>query len=69
MELPPCPICNEGKLLPLSDEHEPFSLWVCSQPGCSYAISKDSTGDTFYKGVAAKKEKEKGDKRWTEYEF
>jgi hypothetical protein len=69
MELPPCPLCKEGRLLPLSDEHEPFALWICSAPNCAYAISKDPTGDTFYKGVASTQEKEKGAKKWTEYGF
>ena len=27
MELPPCPLCKEGLLLPLSDDNEPFALW------------------------------------------
>jgi hypothetical protein len=69
MEFPPCPICKAGRLLPLSDDHAPFALWICSLPGCAYAISKDPTGDTYYKGTAACQDKEKGEKRWTEYEF
>jgi hypothetical protein len=69
MELPLCPVCKEGHLLPLSDVHEPFSLWICSAPSCAYAISKDPTGDTYYKGTASFGEKDKGAKKWTEYQF
>ena len=69
MELPPCPICKEGRLLPLSNANEPFSLWICSTPACAYAISKNATGDTYYKGVAAVEVKEKDGKHWTEYSF
>jgi hypothetical protein len=69
MELPPCPLCKEGRLLPLSETNEPFSIWICSAPGCAYAISKDPTGDTYYKGTASSQEKVKGDKKWAEYQF
>jgi hypothetical protein len=69
MELPLCPLCKEGRLLPLSDDHEPFSLWICSTPRCAYAISKHPAGDTYYKGVASAQEKERGGKKWTEYGF
>ena len=69
MELPPCPLCKEGRLLPLSDDNEPFALWICSDPKCAYAISKHVAGDTYYKGVASAEEKEKDGKRWTEYGF
>jgi hypothetical protein len=69
MELPPCPLCKEGHLLPLSDADRPYSLWICSAPNCTYAISKNVAGDTYYKGVASAEEKEKGYKQWTEYNF
>jgi hypothetical protein len=69
MELPSCPFCKEGNLLPLLDANEPFALWVCSAPGCAYAISMDTTGDTYFKGVAATEEKERSGKRWIEYSF
>ena len=69
MDFPSCPVCGTGRLLPLSDENEPFALWICSAPNCAYSVSKDATGDTYYKGQAAAAEKEKNGKRWTEYEF
>jgi hypothetical protein len=69
MELPPCPVCKEGRLLPLSDEHEPFALWICTTPSCAYAISKDVAGDVYYKGIASSQDKEKAGKKWTEYGF
>jgi hypothetical protein len=69
MELPPCPLCKERRLLPLSDANEPFALWICSAPNCAYAISKDPAGDTYYKGVATTEEKERGRKKWIEYGF
>jgi hypothetical protein len=69
MELPPCPLCGQGHLLPLSEPDNPFSLWVCSAPSCAYAVSKDAAGDVYYKGVAASEAKQKGDKEWTEFRF
>jgi hypothetical protein len=69
MELPSCPLCNEGKLLPLSDANAPYALWACSAPNCAYAISKNMSGYTFYKGVAKTEQKQKGMKTWVEYEF
>jgi hypothetical protein len=69
MELPTCPLCNEGKLLPLSDSDAPYALWACSAPNCAYAISKNMAGYTFYKGVAKTEQKQKGMKTWVEYEF
>ena len=69
MDPPPCPLCKEGHLLPLSDQNEPYALWVCSTPNCAYAISKHPAGDTYYKGVASAKDKENAGKKWTEYGF
>ena len=69
MEFPPCPVCAEGRLLPFSDDKRPFSFWVCSAPACGYAIGRNLTEQTYYKGTAAAQEKEKGDKRWTQYDF
>jgi hypothetical protein len=69
MELPTCPLCNEGKLLPLSDANAPYALWACSAPNCAYAISKNMSGYTFYKGVAKTEQKQKAMKTWIEFEF
>ena len=69
MELPTCPLCNEGKLLPLSDANAPYALWACSAPNCAYAVSKNIAGYTYYKGVAKTEQKQKGAKTWIEYEF
>jgi hypothetical protein len=69
MELPTCPLCNEGKLLPLSDSNAPYALWICSAPNCAYALSKNIAGYTYYKGVATTEQKQKGAKTWIEYEF
>jgi hypothetical protein len=62
-------MCKEGLLVPLSDDYETYSLWICNMPQCAYAISKDAAGDTYYKGVAAAEPKKKGDKEWTEFRF
>ncbi len=69
MDFPTCPLCNEAKMLPLSDANEPFALWICSAPNCAYAISKNIAGDTYYKGVASTEQKQKGTKTWIEYGF
>lgn len=69
MELPPCPLCKEGHLLPFSDEHKPFAFWICSVPSCSYSIGRNMTAETYYKGTATAEEKEKGSKKWIEFNF
>ncbi|HJQ78955.1 MAG TPA: hypothetical protein VJ828_03325 [Lacipirellulaceae bacterium] len=69
MELPTCPLCNEGKLLPLSDSNAPYALWICNTPNCAYALSKNLAGYTYYKGVAKTEQKQKDSKTWIEYEF
>ncbi len=69
MEFPPCPVCKEGRLLPFSDEKTPFAFWVCSTPSCGYSIGRNLTEQTYYKGTAAPQEKEKGGKKWTQYDF
>ena len=69
MELPPCPVCGEGHLLPFSDEKKPFAFWVCSLPHCAYSVSRNLTEQTYYKGTAASQEKEKGSKKWIQYDF
>ena len=69
MELPTCPMCKEGRLLPLSDAHEPYALWICSAANCAYSISKTASGHTYYKGFAAAEAREKGNKKWTQFEF
>jgi hypothetical protein len=69
MELPPCPVCNDGRLLPLSNSDTAYACWICTMPECAYVISRNSAGERFYKGTAAVKDKEKGDKRWVEFQF
>ncbi len=69
MELPPCPVCKDGRLLPFSDEKTPFAFWICSLPSCAYTLGRNLTATTYYKGSAALHEKEKGDKKWIECEF
>jgi len=69
MEMPPCPVCKEGRLLPFSDEKKPFAFWICSLPSCSYAMSRNLTAETYYKGAAASEVKEKGSKNWIEFRF
>jgi hypothetical protein len=69
MELPPCPVCKDGCLLPFSDEKKPFAFWVCSLPNCGYSIGRNLTAETYYKGTATAQAKEKGQKKWTEYKF
>jgi hypothetical protein len=69
VELPPCPLCKNGHMLPLSAMHNPFSSWICSAPNCAYVISRDPAGATYYKGIASTQDKEKGGKTWTEYQF
>lgn len=69
MELPSCPVCTHGRLLPISEEKQPYAYWVCSQPDCGYTIGRNMTAEYFYKGTATSQEKEKNGKRWKEYEF
>ena len=69
MELPPCPTCHEGCLLPLSSSDTAFDFWVCSSPGCAYVVSSSIVSVTYYKGSAVRTEKVKGDKKWTEFSF
>ena len=70
MQLPNCPACKgAGHLLPFSEEKKPYAYWVCSQPDCGYTIGRNMTAEYFYKGMAACEKKEKGDKKWKEFEF
>jgi hypothetical protein len=69
MEFPSCPVCSEGRLLPFSDEKKPFAFWVCSAPSCGYSVGRSRTSETYYKGTAARQEKEKDGKKWTQYDF
>ena len=66
---PPCPVCSGegrgGSLLPLAG----MTFWACSDPSCTYMISTASTGVTLYKGHAKTQMKERGGKRWVEFEF
>ena len=62
---PPCPSCAEGYLLPLGMA----AFWVCSTPGCTYTISAQGSSATYYKGHAVAETKEKGQKRWVEFNF
>jgi hypothetical protein len=68
MQLPTCPLCAKGPLVPLSESERPFAIWVCSQPGCSYAIS-NSTHTYFYKGNAGQEMKQKEKKEYVQYDF
>ena len=47
MELPVCPVCSSGKLLPFLGDYQ---AWICSKPTCAYAISLNEDL-TFYKGA------------------
>ncbi|HEX6984438.1 MAG TPA: hypothetical protein VF170_03635 [Planctomycetaceae bacterium] len=69
MELPTCPVCKEGRLLPFSDEKKPYSFWVCCGHACGYTIGRNMVEETFYKGIAATEAVEKGAKRWVKYTF
>jgi hypothetical protein len=69
MDFPLCPACQKGHLLPLSSGEEAFSIWVCSRQACPYVVSGSGIAVTFYKGSAVQQEKDKGDKKWTEFSF
>ena len=69
MTLPQCPTCGTGQLLPISYGSQTFSYWVCSAPSCGYAISGNQTAVKFFKGKALQEERDKGEKKWTEFEF
>ena len=69
MNFPPCPVCKDGCLLPFSDERKPFAFWVCSAASCAYTIGRNMTEETYYKGTAAPQEKEKGGKKWIQFDF
>jgi hypothetical protein len=69
MQFPACPVCNQGHMLPFSDEHKPFAFWICSMSDCGYSIGRNMTSETYYKGTAASEDKSSGQKKWTEYNF
>ena len=69
MDLPPCPVCRSGRLLPLSTLHYPLAYWVCSTPDCTYVVSGSAGAVTFHKGHALVEEKAKGDKEWVQFNF
>lgn len=45
MELPKCPKCSKGLLLPLSDYGDvapvKFKVWACSDVKCGYGVRID----------------------------
>jgi hypothetical protein len=69
MELPHCPVCQNGHLLPMSAGEAAFQFWVCSSPTCAYVISGSLAPVTYYKVSAVHQQKDKGDKKWTEFKF
>jgi hypothetical protein len=69
MELPACPMCREGRLLPFSEDKQPYAFWVCSGHACGYTIGRNTLEQVFFKGVAASETVEKGAKRWVKYAF
>ena len=62
---PPCPSCGDGYLLPLGMA----AFWVCSAAGRTDTISAQGSSATYYKGHAVAETKEKGQKRWVEFNF
>jgi hypothetical protein len=69
MELPTCPVCGDGRLVPFSNDDVAYAYWICTMPECAYVIGRSAAAATFYKGTAAPTDKEKGGKRWIEYQF
>jgi hypothetical protein len=69
MELPRCPACERGHLLPMSSMHESFSFWVCSVPDCTYVVSSHPNAVKYFKGHAISEPRNRGEKSWTEFEF
>ena len=65
LAVPPCPACGAGYLLPFSA----MAFWACSTPSCTYMLSTVSTGATLYKGHGSTEMKERGGKRWVEFNF
>lgn len=69
MEFPQCPVCKEGRMLPFSFGGDPFHLWVCNTPSCTYVVSFSHLPATYYKGMAATTDKEKDGKAYKEFSF
>ena len=69
MDLPRCPSCQRGHLLPMSSMNQTFCYWVCSSPICTYVVSTFPEGVKYFKGNALPKPKEQGEKTRTEFEF
>jgi hypothetical protein len=69
MEFVICPLCNEGRLLPLSVASGAFNHWVCSAPSCTYVVSSSLMEVKYFKGTAATKVIEKDGKGYTEFKF
>ena len=58
-----------GRLLPFSEDKQPYAFWVCSGHACGYTIGRNTLEQVFFKGVAASETVEKGAKRWVKYAF
>jgi hypothetical protein len=58
MELPTCPVCAQGRLVPLSHEHRTYAMWVCTTRQCAYVISTSYGWDSCYKGLFGREGKE-----------
>ena len=68
MELPACPHCNSGRLLPFFGESGESTAWICSSASCAYVVSLEEDL-SFYKGVARAKPKEGEGERYVEFDF
>jgi hypothetical protein len=66
MNLPECPLCAKGKLLPISGTNGPYQAWVCMRPDCKYTVGDDIV---YYKGTAAVEEVAEKGKEYTKFDF
>jgi len=68
LTLPTCKHCGSA-IVPLSDDNQPYAMWVCSGPDCGYAIGKSLMESVYFKGMAAGEPRQKGLKQYVEYRF
>ncbi len=69
VEFPPCPVCKEGRMLPLSMQGRPYCVWVCNAPGCAYVVSFSGLAVTYYKGTAVVTSQRKDGKIYDQFSF
>jgi hypothetical protein len=66
MELPECPSCGKGRLIPLSGSNGDHHAWVCTRPECPYTVGD---GIEYYKGKAVTEAVRADGKDYVSFDF